>query len=82
MCTLKGMSRWSIQKIKAILLCIVYAVIFVDSVNMYRENIASTFWFITALIFDIFNLFKVLKSSESGLSTVSTLLALPVPFGS
>ena len=37
-CTLKGMSRWSIQRIKAILLCIVNAMLFVDNVNIYREN--------------------------------------------
>ena len=30
-CTLKGMSRWSIQKIKAMLLCIVYGILFVDT---------------------------------------------------
>ena len=32
-CTLKGMSRWSIQKIKAMLLCIVYGIFFVDNVD-------------------------------------------------
>ena len=32
-CTLKGMSRQSIQKIKAILLCIEYGILFVDTVN-------------------------------------------------
>ena len=37
-CTLKGMSRWSIQIIKALLLCIVYATLFVDSVDIHREN--------------------------------------------
>ena len=37
-CTLKGMLRWSIQRIKAMLLCIVYAMLFVDSVDMHREN--------------------------------------------
>ena len=34
-CTLKGMLRWLI---KAMLLCIVYAMLFVDSVNIHREN--------------------------------------------
>ena len=29
---------WSIQRIKAMVLCIVYAMLFVDSVNIYREN--------------------------------------------
>ena len=33
-CTLKGMSRQSIQKIKAMLLCIEYGILFVDTVNM------------------------------------------------
>ena len=32
------MSRQSIQKIKAMLLCIVYAMLFADSVDMHREN--------------------------------------------
>ena len=32
-CTLKGMSRWSIQRIKAILLCIEYSILFVDTVD-------------------------------------------------
>ena len=37
-CTLKGMSIWLIQRIKAMLLCIVYAMLFVDSVDIRREN--------------------------------------------
>ena len=32
-CTLKDMSRQSIQKIKAILLCIEYGILFVDTVD-------------------------------------------------
>ena len=32
-CTLKGMSRWLIQRIKAMLLCIVYGILFVDTVG-------------------------------------------------
>ena len=32
--TLKGMSRWSIQRIKAMLLCIEYGILFVDTVDM------------------------------------------------
>ena len=32
-CTLKGMSRWSIQRIKAKLLGIVYCILFVDTVD-------------------------------------------------
>ena len=31
--TVKGMSRWSIQRIKAMLLCIEYGILFVDTVN-------------------------------------------------
>ena len=31
--TVKGMLRWSIQKIKAMLLCIEYGILFVDTVN-------------------------------------------------
>ena len=33
-CTLKGMLRWSIQRIKAMLLCIVHVMFFVDTVDM------------------------------------------------
>ena len=32
--TVKGMSRWLIQMIKAMLLCIEYGILFVDTVNM------------------------------------------------
>ena len=32
-CTLKGMSRWLIQRIKAMLLCIEYGILFVDTVD-------------------------------------------------
>ena len=32
-CTLKGMLRWSIQRIKAALLCIEYSILFVDTVD-------------------------------------------------
>ena len=32
-CTLKGVSRWSIQRIKAMLLCIEYVIFFVDTVD-------------------------------------------------
>ena len=31
-CTLKGMLRWSIQRIKAMLLCIEYGILFVNTV--------------------------------------------------
>ena len=37
-CTLKGMSGCWTQRIKAMLLCIVYAMLFVDSVDIHREN--------------------------------------------
>ena len=33
-CTLKGMSRQSIQRIKAMLLCIEYGILFVDTVDI------------------------------------------------
>ena len=33
-CTLKGMLRWSIQRIKAMLLCIEYGILFVNTVNV------------------------------------------------
>ena len=33
MCTLKGMLRQFIQRIKAMLLCIVYAMLFVDTID-------------------------------------------------
>ena len=33
-CTLKGMLRWSIQRIKAMLLCIEYGILFVDTVDI------------------------------------------------
>ena len=32
--TVKGMLRWSIQRIKAMLLCIEYGILFVDSVDI------------------------------------------------
>ena len=32
-CTLKGMSRWLIQRIKTMLLCIEYGILFVDTVD-------------------------------------------------
>ena len=32
--TVKAMSRWSIQRIKAMLLCIEYGILFVNTVNM------------------------------------------------
>ena len=38
-CTLKGMSRQSIQRIKAMLLCIEYGILFVDGVcGFYTRN--------------------------------------------
>ena len=38
-CTLKGMSRWSIQLIKAMLLCIEYGILFVNTVDIQREKL-------------------------------------------
>ena len=54
-CTLKGMSRWSIQNIKAMLLCIVYGILFVNTVNtkikacntlnaMFVETVDTLYW--------------------------------------
>ena len=37
-CTLKGMLRQLIQLIKAMLLCIEYDILFVDTVDIHREN--------------------------------------------
>ena len=56
-CTLKGMSRWLIQLIKAMLLCIEYGILFVDTVDtkikahnalnaMFVETLALTQHFI------------------------------------
>ena len=67
------MSRQSIQKIKAMLLCIVHAILFVDTVNTktlvfvaltYSTHISVHNFLDIQLIF---NPFKVLESSESGL---------------
>ena len=63
------------------LLFIVHAVLFVNSVNIYRENIASTFWLITSLMFDRFSIhLKFWKAQNQGFSTVSTVSTLPVHF--
>ena len=35
--TVKGMSRWMIQKINAMLLCIEYGILFVDTVDMTNK---------------------------------------------
>ena len=43
-CKLKGMSRRSIQRIKAMLLCIVYGMLFVDSVMLFL-------WRLSILVF-------------------------------
>ena len=45
---LKGMSRRSIQSIKAMLLCIVYGILFVDTVNM---KIKACFSRLSILVF-------------------------------
>ena len=42
-CTLKGMSRWSIQRIKAMLLCIEYGILFVDTVNTEIKALNAMF---------------------------------------
>ena len=67
-CTLKGMSRWSIQMIKAMLLCIEYSILFVDTVDtkIKAYNALNAMFVKTVLNFlniqRIFNLQKVLES--------------------
>ena len=70
-CTLKGMSRLSIQRIKAMLLCIVYAMLFVDTVNtkikahnavnsIYVDTVDTKHTFLP-MTFLIFNRFSISK---------------------
>ena len=67
------MSRQSIQKIKAMLLCIVYALLFVNTVNtktlVFVALTYSTYISVNNFlnIQPIFNPKKVLESTESGL---------------
>ena len=75
-CTLKGMSRLLIQRIKAMLWCIVYAMLFVDTVNtkiktrnafnaIYVNTVDTkhihTFLPRTFLIFNRFSIRKIFK---------------------
>ena len=85
-CTLKGMSRLSIQRIKAMLLCIVYAMLFVNTVDMkikahnalnaiYVDTVDTkhihTFLSITFLIFNRFSIRKKFwKAETEGFSTI------------
>ena len=72
-CTLKGMSRWSVQRIKAMLLCIEYGILFVNTVDtkikackalnaIYVDTVDTkhihTFLLITFLIFNGFSIRK------------------------
>ena len=80
-CTLKGMSRWSIQMIKAMLLCIEYGILFVDTVDtkIKAYNALNAMFVETVLNFlniqRIFNPQKVLESWDSGLfnHTINTI---------
>ena len=89
-CTLKGMSRWSIQRFKAILLCIEYGILFVDTVDtkikaykalnaIYVDTVDTkhihTFLLITFLIFNGFSIRKKFwKAETQGFSTISSIL--------
>ena len=79
-CTLKGMLRLSIQRIKAMLLCIVYAMLFVDTVdtkikahnafnaiyvNTVNTKHIHTFLPITFLIFNRFSIHKKFWKAET-----------------
>ena len=89
-CTLKGMSRWSIQRIKAMLLCIEYGILFVDTVDtkikackalnaIYVDTVDTkhihTFLLITFLIFNGFSICKKFwKAETQGFSTIPSIL--------
>ena len=79
-CTLKGMLRLSIQRIKAMLLCIVYAMLFVNTVDtkikacnafnaIYVDTVNTkhihTFLPITFLIFNQFSIRKKFWKAET-----------------
>ena len=89
-CTLKGMSRWSIQRIKAMLLCIEYGILFVDTFDtkikackalnaIYVDTVDTkhihTFLLITFLIFNRFSIRKkFFKAETQGFSTIPSIL--------
>ena len=89
-CTLKGMSRLSIQRIKAMLLCIVYAMLFVYTVDtkikarnafnaIYVNTVDTkhihTFLPITFFIFNWFSIRKKFwKADTEGFSNIPSLL--------
>ena len=89
-CTLKGMSRLLIERIKAMLLCIVYAVLFVDTdgtkikacnafnaiyVNTVDTKYINTLLPITFLIFNRFSIHKKFwKAETEGSSTIPSLV--------
>ena len=92
--TLKGMSRLLIQRIKAMLLCIVYAMFFVNTVDMkikacnafnaiYVNTVNTkhihTFLSITFLIFNRFSIRKKFwKAETKSFSTIPSLLYMSV----
>ena len=89
-CTLKGMSRWSIQMIKAMLLCIEYGILFVDTVDtkikaynafnaMFVDTVDTkhihTFLSISFLIFNGFSIRKKFWKAETQcFSTIPSIL--------
>ena len=94
MCTLKGISRLLIQRIKAMLLCIVYAMLFVNTVDtkikvcnafnaIYVNTVGTkhihTFLPITFLIFNQFSIRKRFwKAETEGFSTIPSLLYMSI----
>ena len=92
--TLKGMARWSIQRIKALLLYIVYGIFFVDTVDMkikahnalnamFVETVDTkhihTFSPITLLIFNQFSILKKFwKAETEGFSTIPSILYMSI----
>ena len=91
-CTLKGMSRWLIQRIKAMLLCIEYGILFVDTVdtkikacnalnaiyvNTVNTKHIHTFLPITFLIFNGFLIHKKFwKAKTQVFSTIPSILSM------
>ena len=83
------MSRWSIQRIKAMLLCIEYGILFVNTVDtkikackalnaIYVDTVDTkhihTFLLITFLIFNGFSICKKFWKAETHFSTIPSIL--------
>ena len=75
------MVRQSILKIKAMLLCIVYAMFFVDTVDT-KILVFVALTYSTYISMDFQSEKKFWKAQNQGFSTVSTVLTLPAHFGS